>query len=52
MTIWARVNFWRDYIGSPPSATFATLSGLDPVTLDGTLGETWGQIDFGADVRD
>ncbi len=38
-------------IANSPSATFATLAGLDPVTLTGTLGGAWGEIDFGADAR-
>ena len=51
MTLWGRVNLWHDFIGSAPSATFASLSGLNPVTLDGTLGGTWGQFDAGVDAR-
>jgi outer membrane autotransporter protein len=51
VTLWGRVNLWHDFIGSAPSATFAALSGLNPVTLDGTLGGTWGQVDVGVDAR-
>jgi outer membrane autotransporter protein len=51
VTLWGRVNLWRDFLISAPSATFATLSGLNPVTLDGALGGTWGQIDVGVDAR-
>src|SRR5271167_2441677 len=45
VTFWGRVNIWRDFIANPPAATFATLSGLDPTTLDGALEGTWGEID-------
>jgi hypothetical protein len=41
VTFWARANIWRDFIASPPAAIFATLSGLDPTTLDGALEGTW-----------
>ena len=47
ITFWGRVNIWHDFIASPPAATFATLSGLDPTTLTGALQGTWGEIDLG-----
>ena len=50
MTLWGRVNVWHDFLDSAPSATFAALSGLNPVTLDGTLGGTWGEVDVGVDA--
>ena len=51
VTLWGRVNLFHDFLGSAPSASFSTLSGLYPVTLDGTLGGTYGQIDAGVDAR-
>jgi outer membrane autotransporter protein len=51
VTFWGRVNIWRDFIANPPAATFATLSGLDPTTLDGALEGTWGEIDAGVNAR-
>ena len=51
MTLWGRVNLWRDFVASPPSATFATLAGLNPTTLDGSLQGTWGEIELGANAR-
>jgi outer membrane autotransporter protein len=50
VTLWGRVNVWHDFLDSAPSATFATLNGLNPVTLDGTLGGTWGEVDVGLDA--
>ncbi len=50
-TFWGRVNLWHDFVASPPSATFATLAGLDPTTLNGTLAGTWGEIELGANAR-
>ena len=50
MTLWDRVNLWHDFLYNAPSATFATLNGLNPVTLDGTLGGTWGELDIGVDA--
>jgi outer membrane autotransporter protein len=51
VTLWGRVDIWHDFIASPPAATFATLSGLDPTTLTGALGGTWGEIDAGVNAR-
>ncbi len=51
VTYWGRVNLWHDFIVSPPSATFATLAGLNPTTLDGALLGTWGEIELGANAR-
>ena len=39
-----------DFLSSAPSATFAGLNELNPVTLDGTLGGTWGEVDVGVDA--
>ncbi|MGA9850817.1 MAG: autotransporter outer membrane beta-barrel domain-containing protein [Roseiarcus sp.] len=50
VTLWDRVNLWHDFLYNAPSATFATLNGLNPVTLDGTLGGTWGELDIGVDA--
>ncbi len=50
VTLWGRVNIWHDFLDSSPSATFAGLNGLNPVTLDGTLGGTWGEVDVGVDA--
>ena len=50
VTLWGRVNIWHDFLDSAPSATFAALYGLNPVTLDGTLGGTWGEVDVGVDA--
>ena len=50
-TIWGRVNLWHDFLGSAPSATFATLFGGYPTTLDGTLGRDLGQIELGVDAH-
>ena len=49
-TFWGRVNLWHDFLSSAPSATFVALNGLNPVTLDGTLGGTWGEVDVGVDA--
>jgi outer membrane autotransporter protein len=51
VTLWGRVNLWHDFMSSAPAATFATLAGLSPVTLDGSLGGTFGEIDVGVDAR-
>jgi outer membrane autotransporter protein len=51
VTFWGRVNVWHDFVASPPAATFATLSGLDPTTLTGALQGTWGEIDVGMSAR-
>ncbi len=50
VTLWGRVNLWHDFLSSAPSATFVALNGLNPVTLDGTLGGTWGEVDVGVDA--
>ena len=47
LTLWARVNLWHDLAVSDPSATFANLSGANLVTLSGSFGGTWAQIDAG-----
>jgi outer membrane autotransporter protein len=51
VTFWGRVNVWHDFVASPPAATFATLSGLDPTTLTGALQGTWGEVDVGVNAR-
>ncbi len=51
VTLWGRVNLEHDFIGSYPRATFATLAGFNPVTLDGALGGTFGQFDGGVDAH-
>jgi outer membrane autotransporter protein len=51
VTFWGRVNLWHDFVASPPSATFASLAGLNPTTLDGALQGTWGEIELGANAR-
>jgi outer membrane autotransporter protein len=51
VTFWGRVNLWHDFVASPPSATFASLAGLNPTTLDGALEGTWGEIELGANAR-
>ena len=50
-TFWGRINLWHDFLASPPSATFATLTGAFPTTIDGTLGQTFGEIDLGVDAH-
>ena len=51
VTLWLRANLWHDFIGNAPSATFATLTGADGLTLKGSLGGTWGEIDAGVETR-
>ena len=51
VTFWVRANLWHDFVGNPPSATFSTLTGAFPVTLKGSLGGTWGQIEAWVDAR-
>ena len=51
VTLWGRVNLFTTSSAARPSASFSTLSGLYPVTLDGTLGGTYGQIDAGVNAR-
>lgn len=51
VTFSVRANLWHDFLGDAPSATFSTLTGAFPVTLKGTLGGTWGQLDAWADMR-
>jgi outer membrane autotransporter protein len=48
---WGRINLWHDFLASPPSATFATLTGTFPTTIDGTLGQTFGEVDLGVDAH-
>jgi hypothetical protein len=50
-TLWGRVNIWHGFIAYPPSATFATVVGLDPTTLIGSLEGPWGEIDACANAR-
>ena len=50
-TFWGRINLWHDFLASPPSATFATLTGTFSTTIDGTLGQTFGEIDLGVDAH-
>ncbi len=51
VTFSVRANLWHDFLGEAPSATFSTLTGAFPVTLKGSLGGTWGQLDAWADMR-
>jgi len=51
ITYWARLNLWHDFMANAPSATFASLSGTNPVTLKGSLGGTWGEIDAGVTAQ-
>ncbi len=50
LTLWGRVNLWRDFAGSAPAATFASLSWPSPGTLEGRFGGTWGEVDAGVDA--
>jgi outer membrane autotransporter protein len=51
VTFSVRASLWHDFLVNAPSATFSTLTGSFPMTLNGTLGGTWGEVDARADVR-
>ena len=51
VTFSVRASLWHDFLVNAPSATFSTLTGAFPVTLNGALGGTWGEVDARVDVR-
>lgn len=46
ITTWARANVWHSF-GGDAKTSFASLQGLNPVTLGTSLGGTWGQVGLG-----
>ncbi len=46
ITTWARANVWHSF-GDDAKTSFASLQGLNPVTLGTSLGGTWGQVGLG-----
>jgi Autotransporter beta-domain len=50
VTLWLRANLWRDFVGNA-LYDLRHLSGADGLTLKGSLGGTWGEIDAGVETR-
>ena len=46
LKVWGLANIWHQF-GSDATTTFSTLAGLNPVSLNTTLGGTWAQFGLG-----
>jgi len=51
VTLWARASVWHDFVLNAPAATFLDFGAYNPVTIDGALQGTWGELDLGADAN-